>query len=192
MASAPSHATSPVRRSLPQRGILFPLDVAFARAGLEPPSARAIHAASIPAPYKDLLTHDTDMTGTLERYHGHRVVTRPLSAAMRGRWYARHVLLSCADTGRPVAMGAIRVRLDVFGSHIQSLIRQSETPLGRVLAQSSLDFQSRPKVFFELIPSAEMLGVFWMPAPVKLYGRQTELLLDGEKIGDVVEVLPLV
>jgi chorismate-pyruvate lyase len=192
MASASSHATSPVRRSPLHGGILFPLDVAFARAGLEPPWARAIDAASIPAPYRDLLTHGTDMTGTLERHHGHRVVTRPLSAAVRGRWYARHVLLSCADTGRPLAMGAIRVRLDVFGARVQSLIRQSETPLGRVLAQSNLDFQSRPKVFFELTPNAAMLGVFWMPAPVSLYGRQTELLLDGEKIGDVVEVLPLV
>lgn len=189
MASDSFHATSPVRRSPPQ-SILFPLDVAFTRAGLEPPSARSIDASSIPGPYHELLTHGTDMTGTLERYHGRRVVTRPLSAAVRGRWYARHVLLSCEDTGRPVAMGAIRVRLDVFGARVQALIRQSETPLGRVLVQSNLDFLSRPRVFFELTPNAEMLGVFWMPAPVRLYGRQTELLLDGEKIGDVVEVLP--
>ncbi len=192
MASAPSPAPPLVRRPPLPGGILFPLDVAFARTGLEPPSARAVDASSIPDPYRDILVHETDMTGTLERHHGRRVLTRPLSAAVRGRWYARHVLLSCADTGRPFAMGAIRVRLDVFGARVQSQIRQSETPLGRVLSQSKLAFLSRPKVFLEVTPSAAMLGVFWMPAPVNLYGRQTELLLDGEKIGDVVEVLPLV
>lgn len=171
---------------------MFPLDIAYARAGLDPPTAIAIEPAAIPAPYGALLTHEQDMTGTLERYHGRRLVTRPLSAALRGRWYARHVLLARTDSGRPVAMGAIRVRLDAFGASVQALIRKSETPFGRILAQSGLDFRSKPKVFFELIPNGEMMGVFWMAGPQALYGRRTELVLDGEKIGDVVEVLPLV
>jgi hypothetical protein len=37
-----------------------------------------------------------------------------------------------------------------------------------------------------------MMGVFWMREPRPLYGRRTEVILDGEKFGDIVEVLPLV
>jgi hypothetical protein len=37
-----------------------------------------------------------------------------------------------------------------------------------------------------------MMGVFWMREPRTLYGRRTEVLLDGRAIGDIVEVLPLV
>ena len=37
-----------------------------------------------------------------------------------------------------------------------------------------------------------MMGVFWMREPVTLYGRQTEMSVAGRKIGDIVEILPLV
>ena len=37
-----------------------------------------------------------------------------------------------------------------------------------------------------------MMGLFWMAEPLTLYGRQTDVLIDGEKVGDIVEILPLV
>jgi hypothetical protein len=37
-----------------------------------------------------------------------------------------------------------------------------------------------------------MMGVFWMREPKMLYGRRTEIIHHGTKIGDIVEVLPLV
>ena len=37
-----------------------------------------------------------------------------------------------------------------------------------------------------------MMGVFWMREPRTLCGRQTELFEGGRKIGDIVEILPLV
>ena len=47
-------------------------------------------------------------------------------------------------------------------------------------------------MFLQVTPNAEMMGVFWMREPKTLYGRRTEMMQDGEKIGDIVEVLPLV
>ena len=47
-------------------------------------------------------------------------------------------------------------------------------------------------MFLAVTPNPEMMGVFWMREPRTLYGRQTEVLLDGRRIGDIVEVLPLV
>jgi hypothetical protein len=37
-----------------------------------------------------------------------------------------------------------------------------------------------------------MMGVFWMREPHVLYGRRTEIIRHDVKIGDIVEVLPMV
>jgi hypothetical protein len=37
-----------------------------------------------------------------------------------------------------------------------------------------------------------MMGVFWMREPRTLYGRHTEMSVAGRKVGDIVEILPLV
>ena len=39
-------------------------------------------------------------------------------------------------------------------------------------------------------PNPEMMGVFWMREPRTLYGRRTEVIRHGSKVGDIVEVLP--
>jgi hypothetical protein len=46
--------------------------------------------------------------------------------------------------------------------------------------------------FLAIMPNPEMMGVFWMREPKTLYGRRTEIVRDGTKICDIVEVLPLV
>ena len=89
-------------------------------------------------------------------------------------------------------MGAIRIRLDAFSARVRADILRNEVPLGRILRDGGVDFLSRPKVFLSITPNPEMMGVFWMREPRTLYGRQTEVLLGGRRIGDIVEVLPLV
>lgn len=187
-----SPSSRSARRAAPRQGaLLFPLDAAYARIGLQPPSASAIAPQRIPAAYASLLCHESEMTAALERHHGQPLVVRPLSFGARGRWYARRVVLAGRTSGRPVVMGAIRVRLDAFPARVRARILDGTTPFGRVVADHGLDLVSRPRWFFELTPNAEMLGVFWMPEIRTLYGRRTALLMDGRKIGDVVEVLPL-
>ena len=51
---------------------------------------------------------------------------------------------------------------------------------------------SHPTVFLSVTPNPEMMGVFWMREPKTLYGRRTVMRHQGVKIGDIVEVLPLV
>jgi len=65
-------------------------------------------------------------------------------------------------------------------------------PLGRLLRNEGVPFESRPLAFFELTPNSEMMGVFWMREPRRLYGRRTEIVIGRRKIGDIVEILPLV
>jgi hypothetical protein len=89
-------------------------------------------------------------------------------------------------------MGAIRIDLMAFQPRVRTRILANRVPLGRLLRDGGVDFRSRPKVFLAVTPNPEMMGVFWMREPRTLYGRQTEMTIDGRKIGDIVEILPLV
>jgi hypothetical protein len=183
-------AASATRRTVPSP--LHPLDLAYARAGLEPPVAAPIAPDEIPQPYRALLVHQRDMTLTLEAHFGGRVVLRPLSTFTTGAWYYRRVLLAQEYSGRPVEMGAIRMKLAALPRKVQAEIRRNRVPLGRILRDGGVDFTSMPREFFAVTPNPEMMGVFWMREPRTLYGRRTEVLLGGRAIGDIVEVLPLV
>ena len=173
-------------------GILFPLDFVYVRSGVDLPHVKTIDPDDIPLPYRSLLVHGNDMTITLERHFGGRVALRPLATFTSGPWYFRRVLLAQEYTGRPVEMGAIRIKLDAFPNRIQKQILKNDVPLGRLLRDGGVQYESRPKLFLSLTPNPEMMGVFWMREPKTLYGRRTEMMRDGVKIGDIVEVLPLV
>jgi chorismate-pyruvate lyase len=173
-------------------GLLFPLDFVYARSGVALPDVEMIDPDNIPPPYRSLLVHTTDMTLTLERHFGGRVALRPLATFSTGPWYYRRVLLAQEYTGRPVEMGAIRIKVGAFSDRIRRQILKNDVPLGRLLRDGGVKYESRPKAFLAVTPNPEMMGVFWMREPKTLYGRRTEMIHDGAKIGDIVEVLPLV
>ena len=132
------------------------------------------------------------MTLTLERHLDGRVVLRPLATFRTGDWYFRHVLLVHESSGRPVEMGAIRIKLRAFRPRIQEQILAKCIPLGRILREGRLAYKPRPKSFLSITPNVDMMGVFWMREPQTLYGRRTEIFQRGTKIADIVEVLPRV
>ncbi len=176
----------------PESDLLYPLDLVYLRAGIRAPSVEVVQPDDIPLPYRALLVHDVDMTLTLERHFGGRVALRPLSTFIDGGSYFRRVLLVQEYAGQPVEMGAIRMRLDAFPDEIRRRILENEAPLGRILRDGRFEYESRVQAFLAVTPNPEMMGVFWMREPRVLYGRRTEVLRGGAKIGDIVEVLPLV
>jgi hypothetical protein len=173
-------------------GVLYPLDFAYRLTGIAPPQVNQVSPEDIPLPYRSLLVHGRDMTLTLEEHFGGRVVLRPLAVFASGAWYFRRVLLVQEYSGRPVEMGAIRMKLDALPPRIRGAVLRHEVPLGRILSDAGVDHRSRPRAFLAVTPNPEMMGVFWMREPRTLYGRRTEVFLRGTKIGDIVEVLPLV
>ena len=175
-----------------RRGLLYPLDMVYRRAGIDIPAFEVVAPDDIPLPYRALLVHDSDMTLTLERHFGGRVVLRPLSTFSLGGSYFRRVLLVQEYSGQPVEMGAIRMELDAFDAPLRRQILDNEIPLGSILRDRRFEYASRVKAFLQLMPNPEMMGVFWMREPRVLYGRRTEIVRGGRKIGDIVEVLPLV
>ena len=60
-----------------------------------------------------------------------------------------------------------------------------------LLRDGGVKYESRPVAFLAIKPNPEMMGVFWMREARTLFGRRTEMIHDGAKIGDIVEVLPL-
>ena len=173
-------------------GLLYPLDLVYERAGIAAPAVREVAPDEIPLPYRSLLVHRDDMTPTLERHFGGRVVLRPLSVFKSGNSYFRRVLLVQEYAGQPVEMGAIRMELDAFSAPIRRKILQNEIPFGRIVRDGAFDCRSEPTAFLAVTPNPEMMGVFWMREPSVLYGRRTRIVRQGATIGDIVEVLPLV
>jgi chorismate-pyruvate lyase len=184
--------SSDARSRVSSNGVLFPLDFVYRQSGVAFPIVKVIDQDDIPLPYRSLLVHKIDMTLTLERHFGGRVVLRPLSTFTSGPWYFRRVLLAQEYSGRPVEMGAIRIRTGAFGERIRRQILRNDIPLGRLLRDGGVEYESRPKAYLSITPNSEMMGVFWMREPRTLYGRRTEMIHEGKKIGDIVEVLPLV
>jgi hypothetical protein len=170
----------------------YPLDVVYAQAGIPAPQTRDVAPSRIPLPYRSLLVHERDMTLTLESHFGGRATLRALSTFRKGESYYRRVLLVQEYSARPVEMGAIRIDLRAFKPRIRTEILRNRVPLGRLLRDGGVDYRSRPTVFLAVTPNSEMMGVFWMREPRTLYGRQTEMSVDGRKVGDIVEILPLV
>ncbi len=156
------------------------------------PQAKVVSPHHIPQPYRSLLVHDSDMTMMLERHFGDRTVLRPLSTFSLDGSYFRHVLLVQAYSGRPVVMGAIRLRLDAFSQRLRAKIMKSQIPLGRILREGRFTYTRRVNAFLAIRPNPEIMGVFWLQEARVLYGRRTELFRHSAKIADIVEVLPLV
>jgi chorismate-pyruvate lyase len=185
-------------RSLSQRprtrisatSVLYPWDRVCARTAVVAPSVTVISPTEIPQPYRSLLVHDSDMTRTLEQHSGDRAILRPLSTFVSGTSYFRRVLLVKAASGHPLAMGAIRVRLDVFPPRLRAKIVAGEIPLGRILREGRFSYTSTVTALLAVEPTAEMMGIFWMPESRTLYGRRSEMFRKNTKFADIVEVLP--
>jgi chorismate-pyruvate lyase len=171
-------------------GILYPLDVMCEWAGIPLPKAKAITPYEMPLPYRSLLVHESDMSITLERHFGGRVGLRVLSTFLKNGWYYRRVLLVQEYSGRPVEMGAIRMNVGAFSKRVRGQILANDVPIGRILRDANIEFKSQAKIFLEVKPNSEMMGVFWLREPRTLYGRQTEMIYRAKHIGDIVEVLP--
>lgn len=170
--------------------LLFPLDFAYRQAGLPAPEFEAIAEQEIPRPYHDLLVHNHDMTRTLERHHNGPVIVRALSNFHEQGQFYRRVLLVKEESGRPVEMGAIRIKLDSLPEEHGARILENHTPLGRVLLDAGLVETTRPIAFLRLTPNPEMMGVFWMKESIPLYGRRTLIGIGDVDVADIVEILP--
>ena len=147
--------------------------------------------SQLPEPYRSLLVHESDMTGTLERYCDQAMLLHTIERIITPDRVVRHVELRGAETNRAAEFGAIEISLDQFEAGPREEILEGELPLGTILKKAEMEFISRPLAYFRIQPGASMRHSFGVPKDGWLYGRCNQLLaLDGRTIADVVEILP--
>ena len=171
--------------------LLSPLDVFCARDDRPPPEAVPVEPPGIPEPYRKLLVHSSDMTPTLEAFHGAGIYLDPLTIIDETDVYAREVVLRLDGSGKPVEYGAIRIFLDQLDSPVQAEIREARRPLGSLLEEYNQDRESRPVRYFRVVPDRTIRDIFGESAGDSVYARQNRIVnRAGECIAHVLEILP--
>jgi chorismate-pyruvate lyase len=168
-----------------------PLDDFYARAGLRLPKIERIAGDKMPEPYRSLLVHGTDMTPTLEKYHGAEIHLRILGREQRGDFYFREVVLQLDGTDQPVEFGAIKISLTLFPPRARQLILGERLPLGTILRLCEVNHSTVAKAFFQLESDELINRALGLRATAALYGRRANIL-DSQKrpLSEIVEILP--
>lgn len=154
--------------------------------GIEP-----VERSDIPEPYRSLLVHDKDMTGTLAAYWGLPITLRPLTVQREGDVLYRQVVLTAGPDRIPVEAGAIKIYLDRFPSEVRTVITGNRQPLGAILNVYRIAYVSAPRGFFRLPSNPNLQEAFADPRDQIFYGRRNRLTNPaGEPLAEVLEILP--
>ena len=179
-------ATSPVPQS-----VAHPLDEFYSRSGLNLPPLDQVDGEAMPEPYKCLLVHERDMTSTLENFHKAGIHLRLGSRQQRGDEYFREVVLVLDGSEKPVEFGAIKIHLDRFPEEVRQEILREQFPLGHLLKDFAIEYQSRPKAFLRIASDKTINGLLGLSGAHLLFGRRNTLLNPaGEPLAEIVEILP--
>jgi chorismate-pyruvate lyase len=171
--------------------LLYPLDEFYARAGLALPSVDPVEGGEVPEPCRRLLVHDSDMTPTLEAFHGERIHLRVLAWRIEGDDCSRQVLLMLNGSERPVEYGAIVIHLGHFPPAAREEILDGQRPLGTILHDHRIQHQSKPIAFIRVGPDGYVSRALGLKEPGTLYGRRNVIRdAAGNELANIVEILP--
>ncbi|MEM6259808.1 MAG: hypothetical protein AAGI37_16150 [Planctomycetota bacterium] len=174
----------------PTSDILYPLSCFDCDASKGVTRARILEAEELPEPYRTLLAHDRDMTGTLETYIKQPMTLRVHVKRLEGDSLYRQVSLIGKHDGQPAEFGAIRIDLSCFDGETRELVAECRVPLGRVLREHDVAYVSNPSAYLEVDPD-ELLCQALHVTEGPLYGRKNELKMpDGRAIAQIIEILP--
>ena len=170
---------------------LFPLDGCWARSGEEVPVATFLDGAELPEPYRTLLVHDRDMTGTLQAHHGDTLRLDTLRSWEEGDVLIREVFLRKENDGKVVEYGAIEIYLARLPGKASDQVRAGERPLGAILNDFEIPYRSRPRGFFRIPCTPRVCNVFCSCGGKEIYGRTNQLVIGEDQVlADVTELLP--
>jgi len=170
---------------------IYPLDESYAARGETAPAVDRVEAAEVPEPYHSLLVHKTDMTSTLEKFHGDTLHVEVLTRDIRENEYCREVALVLDGKKKRVEFGAIKIMLDLFPAGAREEILRARQPLGRILSLFNIPFASRPGAFLRLTSDKFIDSALQLRGPQLLYGRRNSLVDSQERsLAEIVEILP--
>ncbi len=170
--------------------ILYPLSSFTCDVSQGVTSASILEAEELPEPYRTLLAHDRDMTGTLATYHKQPMGLRVHVKRVEGDSLFRQVVLFGEHDNKPAEFGAIRIDLSAFAGETRELIASCKLPLGRILNDHGVAYVSNPSAFLRVDPDKLLCGALNVTGG-PLYGRKNELTMpDGRAIAQIIEILP--
>ena len=170
---------------------IYPLDEAYAARGDNAPAIDRVEMCEVPEPYYSLLVHKTDMTSTLEKFHGGKLHVEVLTRELRDTEYCREVALVLDRTKKPVEFGVIKIFLDLFPPDAREEVLRGQLPLGRILTLFHISFASRPRAFLRLTSDKFIDNALQLQWPQVLYGRSNSLVdLQERPLAEIVEILP--
>lgn len=156
-----------------------------------PMEAFVVPPDELPQPQRGLLVHDRDMTSTLTGHHRARIALRVLKQTVTEHTLSRHIVLESADRHQPVEYGASRIELNIVDDPVRKKIVEGREPLGGVLNDHQVAYDSCPGAFFKVRSNGLMNELFGLDTPQWLYGRCNCLTdPEGRTIAEVVEILP--
>ncbi|MCG8651886.1 MAG: hypothetical protein MI861_18750 [Pirellulales bacterium] len=169
---------------------LYPLSAFEHADGEAATRASVLEAEELPQPYRALLAHDRDMTGTLEAYFDQPVALRVHVKQIDGDELFRQVVLEGETDHQPKEFGAIRIDLSCFDEDTRAVVASCAVPLGRVLREHQVAYVSSPSAYLRVMPDAtirQALGGVDGP----LFGRKNELTTpEGRVLAQIIEILP--
>ena len=152
-----------------------------------------VEPEDIPEPFRSLLVHEKDMTGTLAGYWGLPIILRPLTVRRKGNVLYRQVVLTAGPDRIPVEAGAIKIYLDRFPAEALPEITRNRKPLGSILVEHGISYVSTPQGYFQTTASPFLKDAFADAREQTLYGRCNRLTNPADDpLADVVEILPAI
>jgi hypothetical protein len=171
--------------------IAYPLDDFYARAGRALPNIVSVNGADVPEPYRTLLVHETDMTPTLEKFHGEEIHLRVIYSEKREGAYYRESKLVLDKTNTVVEFGAIKINVHLFPTAAQRAILEEHMPLGTVLREFKIKHTSRPKAYLKIDADDFVNEALGLTGEHVLYGRRNTLFDPQHRpLAEIVEILP--
>ena len=174
--------------------IVNPLDELTRLTALFPDSARLIKtvehtpASTTPEPYRSLLVHDHHMTVTMEQHHGCSVNVSVLAADHSPPIYARKIILTRSDDGRPVQFGIVRFNFEYVTPQVRDEILSGQIPLGRVLINHNVLRHIDLGAILKIQAGAELAELLEMPVEGVTYGRLATIFCNKRPAVDLLEV----
>jgi len=177
---------TPARRTTPELdalvGLFYP-DVAMLGQFDEVP------ATELPPGARALLDHDQHMTLTVEAHYGSPVDVQVLASNVTATHYARKIVLNCHSDGKVVQFGIVRLHLDSLSVGVREEIDRTEAPLGRILIQHNILRTVRLLSLWQIVPAAELCGLFSLQQPDTCHGRTALIYCDAVPAVELLEIV---
>ncbi len=163
----------------------------LARAGLLGDWFTWCEPGEMPEPFRGLLVHDADMTSTLERHHGEQMILEVLADGQEDGYYFREVILRGAERGGAAEFGLIEIEVSRFPADLRDMILSGRKPLGGIMNQSGMSYESRPLGYFSVARGELPAKLSALGNDDTFYGRYNQLVRpDGSCLARILEIIP--